>query len=49
MAINLLESDRIDRYEFEVFISQIDFTEHDTNKDEVCRYVVYILLILFSV
>lgn len=26
MAINILESDRTDRYEFEVFIGQVDFT-----------------------
>lgn len=39
MTINLLESDRIDRYEFEVFVSQIDFTEYDTNKDEACSKV----------
>jgi len=26
MAFSLLESDRIDRYEFEIFIGQVNFT-----------------------
>lgn len=28
MAINILESDRIDRYEFEVFIGEVNFTNN---------------------
>jgi len=33
MAVSILESDRIDRYEFEIFIGQVNFTGFNEESD----------------
>lgn len=37
MAISILESDRIDRYEFEIFIGEINFTGFKSKVSENCN------------
>ncbi|XP_025208734.1 uncharacterized protein LOC112604080 [Melanaphis sacchari] len=37
MAISILESDRIDRYELEIFIGQVNFTEFKFKESENCN------------
>jgi len=37
MAISILESDRIDRYELEIFIGQVNFTGFKFKESENCN------------
>jgi len=34
MAISILESDRLDRYELEIFIGQLEFMEDDSTDNK---------------
>lgn len=53
MAISIIESLRIDRYEFEVFVNNFNFvgiqsSEKNTTKDDAEKSKVYQSFIIFS-